>query len=156
AGLHDANEGDRGFLPGGSEVFRSQAPMEDRSIVVVWVSKGWPAPRDLHETKGSTTMENHAIASRVLLAVCLLPVGCGAEPTPEVTALAAAALSTTTNPALAIKRANPAAYDAPAVLGALPESICGSNDLQFVNAYNGLLGPSVSFVKNHKTSVGAM
>ena len=36
-------------------------------------------------------------------------------------------------------------------------TICGStNDAQFVNDYNGTLGPSITFVQTHKTSKGAM
>ena len=36
-------------------------------------------------------------------------------------------------------------------------SICGStDDSQFVNDYNGTLGPSVAFVQTHKVSKGAL
>jgi len=36
-------------------------------------------------------------------------------------------------------------------------TICGStNDAQFVNDYNGTLGPSITFVQNNKNSKGAM
>ena len=36
-------------------------------------------------------------------------------------------------------------------------SICGpTNDAQFVNSYNGTLGPSIAFVQANKGSKGAM
>lgn len=35
-------------------------------------------------------------------------------------------------------------------------SICGSNDLQQVNSYDGKLGPSIEFVKTFEKAVGAM
>jgi V8-like Glu-specific endopeptidase/endonuclease/exonuclease/phosphatase (EEP) superfamily protein YafD len=61
------------------------------------------------------------------------------------------------HPALRVKRENPAAYDAVAALERLPpESQCGANNLQFVNAYDGTLGESISFVTDHKGPVGAM
>ena len=60
------------------------------------------------------------------------------------------------SPALALKRAHPDTYDAAAAALAIPESLCGGNDLQLVNAYAGGLGPSSRYVQNHKTAVGAM
>src|SRR5690606_27833980 len=35
-------------------------------------------------------------------------------------------------------------------------SICGKNDLQHVNSYDGSLGQSVEFVKHHQSAVGAL
>lgn len=60
------------------------------------------------------------------------------------------------HPALALKRANPASYDAPLVLRTMLESNCGPEDLQYVNAYTGTLGPSKEFVQNHKVAVAAL
>src|SRR5688500_13850451 len=60
------------------------------------------------------------------------------------------------NPALLAKRRDPARYDAAARLGRVPFTICGANDLQYVNAYDGTLGVPTSFVATHKRPVGAM
>jgi len=47
--------------------------------------------------------------------------------------------------------------DEPAYNDIEQASICGpTNDAQFVNSYNGTLGPSVAFVQNNKGSKGAM
>jgi hypothetical protein len=62
------------------------------------------------------------------------------------------------HPAFLMKLQNPAQYDAAETLAALDsaETICGTNDLQFVNAYDGTLGPTVDFVQAHKVPVGAI
>ncbi|MGV3523997.1 MAG: trypsin-like serine peptidase [Candidatus Sericytochromatia bacterium] len=39
---------------------------------------------------------------------------------------------------------------------AVTSSICGPNDLQHVNSYDGKLGPSVEFVRKHQAPVAAM
>jgi V8-like Glu-specific endopeptidase len=44
----------------------------------------------------------------------------------------------------------------PAALLASPRSICGTDDLQPVNSYDGALGQSVAFTRLHKTAVGAL
>ena len=47
--------------------------------------------------------------------------------------------------------------DDPAVDDVEQASICGpTNDAQFVNSYNGTLGPSIAFVQANKNSKGAM
>ncbi len=51
------------------------------------------------------------------------------------------------------KMQNPATYK---VKTKLPKSICGQNDLQQVNSYDGNLGQPVDFVNAHKNPVGAM
>jgi V8-like Glu-specific endopeptidase len=101
--------------------------------------------------------------SRTWALTLLALLGCGraadpmAEPVERVSsALRSGGGGAPTHPALAIKRRNPDGYDAPAVLRSLGESICGANDLQFVNAYNGLLGPTTAFVQDHRAAVGAM
>lgn len=57
------------------------------------------------------------------------------------------------HPDFARKLANPRAYQFQ------PEarrSLCGKNDLQHVNDYDGSLGQPVEFVKKHQTAVGAL
>jgi len=50
-----------------------------------------------------------------------------------------------------------AAEDEPATDEVAQPSICGpTNDAQFVNSYNGTLGPSIAFVQANKGSKGAM
>lgn len=61
------------------------------------------------------------------------------------------------HPALALKRANPSQYDAQSALNQLEYlSICGEDDFQYVNAYDGTLGKPFIFVYSHKDPVGIM
>ena len=36
------------------------------------------------------------------------------------------------------------------------ESICGENDMQWINDYDGTLGPTIGYARTHKTQVGAL
>lgn len=58
------------------------------------------------------------------------------------------------NPAFIRKMQNPAAYHFE--FDASTRSICGTNDMQQVNDYDGTLGQPVSFVKAHQGPVGAL
>jgi V8-like Glu-specific endopeptidase len=57
------------------------------------------------------------------------------------------------NPAFLLKRSNPARYR---FQEDTRRSICGPNDLQHVNDYNGTLGQPVEFVKKFSPAVGAL
>lgn len=57
-------------------------------------------------------------------------------------------------PAFARKLQNPAQYRFE--FGVSAQSICGQNDLQHVNSYDGSLGQPVEFVKAHERAVGAL
>ena len=67
-------------------------------------------------------------------------------------------VSASENPLFISKLSNPSVYSAPVTLNQ-PESICGNNDLQQIEAYNGSdagLGFDVNFVSNAGRSVGAI
>ena len=60
------------------------------------------------------------------------------------------------NPAFTEKLSNPYTYQVNREIEDSDRSICGDNDLQFVNDYDGSLGPSIEFVDAMKYSVGAL
>lgn len=60
------------------------------------------------------------------------------------------------NPAFENKLANPNSFKVDRDLSDNGRSICGQNDLQFINDYDGQLGPSIEFVDAMKYSVGAL
>jgi V8-like Glu-specific endopeptidase len=86
---------------------------------------------------------------------CSAPSGEAGADEAESAAIAAP-LTSATNPAFAKKWSSPGTYNAQETLAQQLETHCGGNDLQLVNAYTGTLGPSVGFVQEHKTAVGAM
>ena len=84
------------------------------------------------------------------------PVYTGRAPQNQRVAVQAAekAKASQSHPAFLRKQQNPAGYHFSPSVQAL--TLCGEDDMQPVNEYQGDLGPSIAFVRSHKGAVAAL